>query len=285
MAGDYILPEETVGAAPTRLEKVLRVIIVIAILCLAGELIWLLGIGPFRPLSRIDISGGETRISGAAVNLTYYGLARDDILAVAGITGKTSYFTADVKAIENSLMGLSQLESVRVFKHFPGRLQIILEGRRAVAAALASMGGNTVPVLIDSNGVVFKIGADETDGAFSTPLPVVSGLVIENPFPGMRLTALFTPLFVELERIKIAAPELLEAVSELRINRKAYDGYDLILYPVHRKIKVLLSELNEDLLRYTLLMLDVLSARGDVIDTLDFRSGIASYIPKEAHSE
>jgi hypothetical protein len=42
---------------------------------------------------------------------------------------------------------------------------------------------------------------------------------------------------------------------------------------------------NEDILRYALLMVDVLSSGNEDIDTLDFRSGIASYIPKEASSE
>jgi cell division protein FtsQ len=46
-----------------------------------------------------------------------------------------------------------------------------------------------------------------------------------------------------------------------------------------------LPELNEDLLRYTLLLVDVLASKESGIESLDFRSGIASYIPKEASSE
>jgi hypothetical protein len=48
---------------------------------------------------------------------------------------------------------------------------------------------------------------------------------------------------------------------------------------------VRIQELNEETLRYTLLMVDVLSQNESGIDSLDFRSGIASYIPKEASSE
>jgi hypothetical protein len=51
---------------------------------------------------------------------------------------------------------------------------------------------------------------------------------------------------------------------------------------MHKKIKVRLSELNEDLLRYTLLMVDVLSLNEQGVDSFDFRSGIASYKPLEA---
>jgi len=68
-------------------------------------------------------------------------------------------------------------------------------------------------------------------------------------------------------------------------NKKPRNGFDFIPYPAHKKIKVRMSELSEDLLCYSLLMVDVLSSRKKRIDTLDFRSDIASYIPKEAYPE
>ena len=285
MAGDYVFPEDTVSAAPTRFEKFLRLFIVAAVLCLGGELVWLLGITPFRPFSKIDVSGCDE-------------IEREEILAKAGITKDSSYLSTNERAVEKALGSLAFLDSVQVFKHFPDRLEIVLENRQAVGSILANLDGRTVPVLFDSQGVVFQIGGeaklqDSTgpalpsarDDAFLQPLPVISGLVVENPVPGMRLPAMFIPLFKELEKIETSAPELLAAVSELRINRKSYEGFDLVLYPVHKKIKVRLSELNEDLLRYTLLMVDVLAAKEPGTDTLDFRSGIASYIPKEASSE
>jgi len=270
MAEDYILQEDAVPEAPARFEKTFKVFITIALLCLCGKLIWLLGITPFRPFTRIDIYG-------------YAETGREFIFDKAGIIPSLSYFTADVNAMEKSLMSLGVFESARVFKYFPARLQIVLEDRTAVAQALASIDGRSVPVLLDREGVVFGIG--DYSALRSGMLPVISGIVIEEPFPGMRLPALFISLFAELEKINNSAPELLGAVSELRVNRKLFDGYDLILYPAHRRIKVRLSELNENLLRYTLLMVDVLSSNEGAIDTLDFRSGIASYIPKEVPSE
>jgi cell division protein FtsQ len=262
----------TTAANSGRFAKILKVLIVIAGLCLSAELVWLLGISPFRPFSRIDING-------------HAGLERGELLAQAGISGSSSYFSTDARTVERALASIPSLQSVRVFKHFPDRLQIVLEGRQAVASVLAAVNGLSVPVLVDSQGVVFQVGARENDEAFHRLLPVISGLVIEEPVPGMRLPAMFIPFFKELEKIQISAPELLTAVSELRINRKAFDGFDLILYPVHRKIKVRVNELNEDMLRYTLLMVDVLASRESRVESLDFRSGIASYIPKEASSE
>ena len=302
MAGEYMLPEGNLGfkprrgmpegkaglqsrrnvsedaetVSPTLFEKFFRVFIVIAVLCLGGEFVWLLGITPFRPFSGIEISGSAA-------------LGRDEILDAAGITPSSSYFSTNASTAEKALASLSSLESARVFKHFPDRLQIVVEGRKAVATALASVNtgpdARTVPVLIDSQGVVFQIGWNENNESLPHLFPVVSGFVIDNPVAGMKLPAMFDSFFAELEKIENSAPELLAAVSELKINPKSYDGFDLVLYPVYKKIKVRIPELNEDLLRYTLLMVDVLAAKEPGIDTLDFRGGIASYIPKEASSE
>ena len=269
MAGDYLFDEDTASEAPGRLEKALKVIIVIAVLVLGGKMIWLMGVTPFRPLSRIDIAG-------------YSGIPREQILAAAGITGTSSYFSVDVQAMERALMNFPVLQSVGVFRHFPDRLQIVLEERRPVAVAFASAGGRTVPVFFDSQGVIFRVGAAAVS---FPPLPVVSGFLIEDPVPGMRLPAMFGPFFRQLESIGTTAPELLMAVSEIRINPQPFDSFDLMLYPIHKRVMVRVNELNEDTLRYTLLMVDVLAAREPRIASIDFRSSIASYILKEASSE
>ncbi|MCL2232352.1 MAG: FtsQ-type POTRA domain-containing protein [Treponema sp.] len=270
MAGDYILNEDTVSASPRRLEKFLKAFIILAFLVLGGKMIWLMGVTPFRPLSRIDIVG-------------YAGIPREQILAAAGITGMSSYFSTDVRVMETTLMAsFPVIQSARVFRHFPDRLQIVLEARRPVAAALATVGGRTVPVFFDSQGVIFQIGKGEREPPL---LPVVSGITIENPVLGMRLPVMFGSFFRQLERIGTASPELLTAISEIRITPKPFDGFNLTLYPVHRRTRVLINELNEETLRYTLLMVDVVASRESGIAMIDFRSSIASYIPKEASSE
>ena len=249
--------------------KILKAFVALAVLFLAGELIWLLGVTPFRSFSGIDVTGGD--------------ISREAVLAKAGITGSSSFVSTDTRYVERALRELSSVESARAIKHFPDRLQIIIEGRHAVASALAESGGKTVPVLLDSHGVIFQVGGAGKE--LPNRLPVISGLKIEDPFPGMKLPSFFLPFFAELDKIQQSAPELLSAVSELRINPKSSNSFDLVLYPVHKKIKVRLSEVNEDLLRYTLLMIDVIAATDPGIDSLDFRAGIASYIPKEASSE
>jgi cell division protein FtsQ len=264
MGGDYIFSDDLVRspeALPSRTEKILKWVVLVIALVLGAELVWLLGITPFMPFSRIDISGG--------------GLDRETVLAGGGITPRSSFISLNIRETERTLKVLPQVETAKVLKHFPDRLEIILEGRRAAAVSLANLNGAIVPVLYDRKGVVFQVGFNESREAES--FPVLSGLVIEQPFPGMRLPAMFNPFLESLEKIELSSPELLAAVSEIRINRKSFDGFDLILYPVHNRISVRLSELNEELLRYSLLMVDVLAVEGSGIKTIDFRSGIASY--------
>jgi cell division protein FtsQ len=265
MAGDYIFSDDLVRvqrASPSRVEKILKWVLLVIALILGAELVWLFGVTPFMPFSRIDISGDSA-------------LAREAVFAGAGISTRSSFISLNVRETERALKRLPQVEEARVIKHFPDRVEIILEGRKAAGFSLANLDGALVPVLYDKNGVIFRVGLDERGKLES--LPVVSGLVIEQPFPGMRLPVMFNSFLASLEEIELSAPELLAAVSEIRINRKSFDGFDLILYPVHNRISVRLSELNEELLRYTLLMVDALAAADSGIATIDFRSGIASY--------
>jgi cell division protein FtsQ len=254
-----------------RFDKAPKWIIIAVCFAAGAELVWLLGITPFMPFSRINVSSAG-------------GLSREQVLALAGIGIQSSFISVNVRDAEKRLQALPQIEKARVFKHFPDKLEIILEGRSPAAMALAGRGGVAVPVFFDSAGVIFQVGAG-TYLETIQELPVVSGLVIEDPVPGMRLPAMFGSVFSAIESIRMNAPELLSAVSEIRISRKSFDGFDLILYPVHKQIRVRLSELNEDLLRYTLLAVDVLAAKEPGIGDIDFRAGMVSYTLKEASSE
>jgi cell division protein FtsQ len=95
---------------------------------------------------------------------------------------------------------------------------------------------------------------------------------------------MFGSFFAALEHLHDTAPELLAVLSEIRINRKAYDGFDLILYPSHNPVKVRVSELNEDMLRYMMLVIDVFFSKDIPVEEIDFRTSTASYTVKEASS-
>jgi cell division protein FtsQ len=267
---DEFIPAKT--ALPSKLDKVLKRLILVIVLVLAAELVWLAGISPCMPLSSVEISGIP-------------GIDRGTVLALAGIDGQSSYMSVRPGKIEEALMVLPQVGAVKVIKQFPNKVKILLESRRAVALSLTGIGGRMRPVYFDKNGVVFKIGSAESLGDFPSSMPIISGLVFERAAVGMRLPQEFTEFFTELERIGDDAPELLAALSEIRINRKAYDGFDMVLYPVHNPVRVRIGNaLNEDLLRYMILMIDVFKDKNIDVDEIDFRTGTASYMVKEVSS-
>jgi cell division protein FtsQ len=275
MAGDYTFAGEAVPGKQvlsSRLDRVLKGLILGVALVFTGELVWLIGVRPCLPLSLIEVTGIP-------------GMDKAAVLAQAGIDSRTSYVGLDVREAEGALGSIPQVGSARVIKRFPDTVQIVLENRRTAALMLASVNGKVCPVFFDKEGVIFKIGHKDSEmRGISPSIPIISGLVLENINPGVRLPSMFTGLFEELERLHDSAPELLSAVSEIRINRKAYDGFDLVLYPTHNPVKVRTSELSEDTLRYMMLVLDVFSAENIAVEELDFRTNTASYTIKEASS-
>lgn len=276
MSSGYIFPEETMPPEPavsSRLEKTLKRFILIAAIILGAELVWLLLVSPCMPLSKVEVTG-LPEVDKAVV------------LAAAGIGSQSSYISVDPRAAEKALENLSQVGSARLIKRFPDSVRIILEGRKAVALSLASIEGRICPVFFDREGVIFKVGTGWPEPeTVSSRLPIISGLVFEASPLGTRLAPMFHKFLSGIESIENSAPELLAAISEIRIHRKAYDGYDLILYPVHSPVRVRLeADLNEDKLRYVLLMIDVMAARGNPVEEIDFRSGTASYTVKEVSS-
>ncbi|GHV94131.1 cell division protein FtsQ [Spirochaetia bacterium] len=282
MSGDFTYPaEEDFGvymndvsvkpAASGKIEKGLKRILILAGIILGAEIIWLFGVSPCIPLSTLEVRG-------------FAGFNGGDVLRYANIQEGASFISTNAKETEKLLAANYLVESAKVIKRFPDRLSIFLEPRRAVALSLADVAGRQLPLYYDKHGVVFRIGEGRGESPAGN-LPILSGLVFENPVLGMRLPAAFGSLLEQLAKIEEDTPELLAAVSEIRIHRKAFDGFDLVLYPVHKPIRVRLeSNVTEETLRYVLLMLDVFEPRSSVPEEIDFRSGMGSYKVKEAPS-
>jgi cell division protein FtsQ len=268
VSGPAAFPEEeNAGEGRARsgrgLERGVKVLIAAAASVLVLELVWLLAISPCMPLSRIEVTG-------------FPGLERAEILRQAGVGERASYVSVDRRAVEKNLEKIKEVESARVTKHFPGTLKILVLPRTPVAVAFTVEGGRRVPLYLDRHGVAFKTVRE------TRSLPVISGLSLAE---GETLSPLYLPLFASLDRIRYADAELLGTVSEITINKKLFDGFDLVLYPVHSPIRVRLeSALNEETLRYVMLMLDVLSSNNQEIEEIDFRTGTASYRLKEVPS-
>ena len=254
-------------ASSKKIEKGLKRLLILAGIILIAQLIWLFGVSPCIPFTTVEVHGFD-------------GLDGTQALAVANIPEGAAFITVNVKDAQQRLASHPLVESARVIKRFPDRLSIFLEPRRAAAVSLAEINGRQVFLCIDRHGVVFKIN---DNAAQAQNLPVLSGLVFERPSMGMRLSAALVPLLEDISRIHDSSPELLAALSEIRINHKAYDDYDIVLYPVHSSIRIRLeNNLTEDTLRYVLLMLDVFESRFPKPEEIDFRSSLGSYKIKGA---
>jgi cell division protein FtsQ len=149
--------------------------------------------------------------------------------------------------------------------------------------ALVPVNGKLEPVVFDKYGVVFQIGSEGAEGSVNIEsLPIISGLVFTDLSLGMKLPALFQRFLFDLEKLNSASPELLGTISEIQVSRRAYDGFELALFPVHYPAKVRVGNaLTADTIRYMLLLIDVLKKQGIMPEEIDFRTGTASF-KKEA---
>jgi cell division protein FtsQ len=243
-----------------KIEKGLKRLLILAMIIFAAQLIWLFGISPFFPFSTIEVH----EISG---------FDRSQILKFSGIDDTSSFISTNAKDVEAKLTGHLLVESATVIKRFPDKLSIFIKPRQAAAVALTSIDSKQVPVYVDRQGVFFKLG---DAASLDSSLPVISGF--DNPRLNMRLPASLIPLVESLSDISSSSPQLLASVSEIRIERKAWEGFDLVLFPVHSSIKVRFeNNLTEDALRYMLLMLNVFENSSQKPGEIDFRSGIGAY--------
>jgi len=247
------------------IEKGLKRLLIAAAIILTMQLVWLFGVSPFIPFSTVDVHD-------------FSSLNRAEILFLAGVNETSSYFSVNTKEIQEKLSKHILVESAVVMKRFPDRLSIYLNPRQAAAVTLTSINSRQIPVFVDRKGVYFKYG--EAGSHEVIDLPVLSG--VENPQLNMRLPSSLVTLVENLNKMSVSSPELLSAISEIRIERKSWDGFDLVLFPVHSSIKVRVeNDLNEETLRYMLLMLNVFEANADKPEEIDFRSGMGSYKIKE----
>jgi len=248
-----------------KVKKSIKRILVIAAVLMTAELIWLFVVSPFIPFSTIEVHG-------------FAGFERADILRLAGIEETSSFMSTNVKEAQIKLSQNILVESAKVIKRFPDKLSIFTIPRKPVAVTLGSALSKQALLYVDRNGIFFK--AADASANEMPALPILSG--IEEPQLNMRLPVSLVPLVENISAISASSPQLLAAVSEIRIERKTLDGFDLVLYPVHSSIKVRVeNNLTEDVLRFMMLMLNVFDKSSSKPEEIDFRSGMGSYKIKE----
>ena len=241
--------------------RILKILIAVLSCVLAVEAILYLVVIPCTSSVQIVFSG-----------LTQY--QPEDIIKSTNINVRQTWINFDTASIASKLAATQLFESVKVEKSFPDKVIITLNERQCAAVAIAEINGKSVPVQIDKNGVVYRINA----GTPSGNIPVLSGLSFENPKVGMRLHGKLRPLVQQISDILTEKPVYFSAISEIRIMPKEYGSYDLVLYPMHSKVRVLADKtLNEESLQYMMVVLDVIDSLESDVYEVDLRHGSVSY--------
>jgi cell division protein FtsQ len=201
-------------------------------------------------------------------------LTNKDIQRFIQYNPKSTWFSFDSAKAASNIALNSIVENVIVEKKFPDQVLIHITERQPVAVSLATINGKTVPVQIDKKGVIFSIDKGMPSGA----IPLVTGFIFENPAEGMRLHARLRPLMEQIAQIQESNPEYFSAISEIRVLPKDYGTYELALYPIHSKTRVLTDNvLNVEALQYMMVVLDVIDSIDPDVAEVDLRYGSISY--------
>ncbi|MBO4405073.1 MAG: FtsQ-type POTRA domain-containing protein [Treponema sp.] len=191
--------------------------------------------------------------------------------------GEFTWLSFDAERASSVLSEVSSVESVTIDKHFPDSIDIHIVERIPVAKAVFLINGKMRGVQIDRNGVIFSSPVF-SDVAKNSSIPVLSGFKEENLHEGMRLPEKYRPLMNQLYQIEKLPQKYFSAISEIRVVAKTYGNYELVLYPVKNRIKVITDRaLNEDALKYMMVALDVVNTIEPDVTELDLRYGSVSY--------
>jgi cell division protein FtsQ len=204
------------------------------------------------------------------------------VLAISGIHGDEHWYSIATADIQKRLEANPLIRRADVQRIFPDTVRMSVWGRQPAALVLAASAGRSLPVLVDGEGVVFKVctTSEEVD------LPVISGLDMGETGLGAQLPRAYASLLADLKGLRERAPALYRLVSEVRIlpsgDSASSDSasYDMLLYLTNSPVPVRArGAIDESLLKYTLMVLDLLSKQGIVkdIQELDFRSGDVVY--------
>jgi cell division protein FtsQ len=248
--------------------KLLWIVVCLLALLLAGEIVFHFLIAPRLVVRNVRIR-------------TSLDLSREQVLAIAGIGPGQYFFRLDTEEVRRRLESYPLVRTAVVEKRFPDSLDVVLTEREPLSMLLyETPDGRSVPVVIDEEGVVFEIGSGVSDWN----LPVLTGFSFRELAVGMRLPDQVKPLLSELGWLRHSEPELYSLLSEIRVVSRPGDRLELLLFPVHRRVRIRMgSSLQPSAIRNALMVIDVFSDEGmlDRIRELDLRTGEVVYSMKE----
>ncbi|MCH5294749.1 MAG: FtsQ-type POTRA domain-containing protein [Treponema sp.] len=241
-----------------RISLLKGIVIVLGILLLVEGILYTLVMPCLSPAT-IEYSGLKT-------------LTVQDLSEVLAPAGSSTWAKFDTSRAVSLLTTVSCVENVAVEKHFPDKVRIQITERESVAKTIVTVDGRSVPVQIDRNGVLFTVKNPVNDSS----VPLISGLPVDKA--GMRLPPKYRPLMEQIAAIRRLPQKYFAAISEIQVCPKEYGNYELVLYPIHTHVKVFTDRtLDEDQLKYMMVVLDVVKSIEPDATKIDLRYGSVSY--------
>lgn len=194
-------------------------------------------------------------------------------------TDKTflAFSSSEAKSLLTSVPGI---EDAEISKRFPNKVFITVKEREPVAMTFVQMGERTVSVQIDKNGVLFA--ANGNTAKVDRTIPLISGIPVENIPEGMRIPQKYRALMEQIAQIQTLSQKYFAAISEIQVVPKEYGNYELVLYPIHSRTRILTGrQLNEEALQYMMVALDVVNSLEPNVAEIDLRYGSVSYTTRD----
>lgn len=263
---DYFLMDEAESAEAEKTEKKIKFIkIIFCVLCFAllTELIIYKYVMPSFSSPKVTVTGQKL-------------YSAEEIARMLLPMNSSTWFDFDVNQAVAILSSEAGIDHVSVEKRFPDKIFVNVEEREPVAVTFVMENGRSSPVQIDKNGVLFPtkhLASSEEEA-----LPIVSGLPVEYMSKGMRIPVKYRPLIEEISKISALPQKYFASVSEICVLPKDSGSYELAIIPSQTKVKVLTDRaLNEDALKYMMVVLDVVNQIGTDVSEVDLRYGSVSY--------
>lgn len=246
--------------------KIIKIVFFILCFVLIGELVFYKYIMPSFSSPKVTFSGQNM-------------YSAEEIAMKLVPMNATNWFEFDVEQAVSILSSEDGIEKVIVEKKFPDKISINVIEREPVAVTFFTENGRSYPVEIDRNGVYFTTKDSEKMDASNTP--IITGIPVEYMAGGMRIPSTYKPLIDQIVKIRSLPQKYFAAISEICVLPKEYGNYELALIPAQSKVKVLTDRtLNEDALKYMIVVSDVVNQIGSDVSEIDLRYGSVSYRTK-----
>ena len=246
-------------------------------LIVAFGLLICLGLGLYFSVPEVT-RVGQVSVNGMA-NIT-----EKEIIDALMLDSNVNLVNADIPAMESRILANPKIASVHIGRSFPDKLLVNLSERKAVACVLVTEEIGTKSIAIDEEGVAFAY----MDSIASTDkLPVLSGIRFEHFTPGQKLPEYLRPLLRDIAELSKENPSMLEAFSEIKIEKISDSEAELLLFPSGKTVPIRMpARLTRASLGSALLVLDILAGRqgADKIEEIDFRTGTIVYRTKGAQA-